>query len=605
MQGRLLLLGGSLVVSLLCPSLADAIDFQPVRDRVSAALQSLPTTSPLRARYLKLDAALAKPDGAGLKDDFVKLGRVVRESTHKLADDTALVEAAAAALADATRQVVDAEATAAAALADIPDAVRRRRKSAAIFRGRRLTQAAQRARDAHRDTAACRTLGRAAKLFEATAASAAKLAAAGRKDPTWNVVLRDGPAELLSVWTSRESPPVVYAVGAADADGPTFLRGGPEGFVRVPVPVSGDLWWVQEVPGAGIWAAGTNGIVVRYDPATGAVADVSTGTTATFFGLWGSSANDVWVVGAGLAGRALLHWDGVAWSPVAFPPDVNGFPYKIEGPAPNDLYACGTEGLLMHWDGFVWTSVPSGTGTTLLTIAFGGPGYATAIAVGEVFAAEIIERAPNGTWSPVVLPDGVPSVAGVSISETGEAWASGYRATVLRRVNGNWVTVPNVPFGPDDGVDFHAVSVDVEGGVWFSGGDITNHGKGSLVYYGARALGTDASVVFRQSRWSTVQPLLTETCAVVTCHLRPEPGGEMDLSTPSLVATSLRRIPSTQSPLLRVLPGRLSGSYLWHKLQGTQESVGGTGDTMPKEGALTPVQVGQTRAWILEGAPSE
>lgn len=595
----------ALLLFLSASASADGIDLQPVRDRVAASLQSLPATSRLRKRYLKLDALLKKPDLAGLADDFAKLGRVAKEYAGKLAADTALGDAVAAAIANGAPQVVAAEATAATAIADIPSATTRRKESAAILRARRLAKSALAAHDGHRDATACRQFGRAARLFESTAASAAALAAAGRGAPAWQIVLRDRPAELLSVWVSRASPPVVYAVGAGDADGPTFLRGGPEGFVRIPVTASGDLWWVQEVPGAGIWAAGTDGLVVHYDPASGAATDVSTGKHATLFGLWGSGPSDVWTVGAGSGGRALLHWDGTMWNPVAFPPDAGGFLYKIEGPAPNDLYACGTEGLLMHWDGATWTTVPSGTGTTLLTIAFGGPGNGMAIAVGEVFAAEIIERAPNGTWAPVVLPDGISSVAGVSISENGEAWASGYHATVLRRTNGHWVTVPGVPFGPNDGVDLHALQIDVEGGVWFAGGDITNHGKGTLLYYGPRALGTNAAGVFPHAPWSTVQSLLTNTCAVATCHITPEPGGGLDLSTPALVATSLRRIPSTESPLLRVVPGRPSGSYVWQKLEGTQESVGGTGVTMPKEGTLTPEQIDQLRAWILEGAPAD
>jgi hypothetical protein len=498
---------------------------------------------------------------------------------------------------------VDAEATAATAIADVPDAVRRRRLSTRILRARRSTAAAAAAQGRHRDATACRLYGRAATLIASITKSAVKLAAAARRTSNWNVVLRDGPATLLSVFTTRESPPVVYAVGAADDQGPTFLRGGPEGFTRIPVPTSGDLWWVQEVPGAGIWAVGTNGIVVRYDPGSGAMVDVSTGTDATFYGLWGSGPNDVWTVGAGASGRAVMHWNGAAWSTIDFPPDVNGFPYKIQGFASNDLYACGTEGLLMRWNGLSWSSVPSGTGTTLLTIAFGGPKNALGIAVGEVFAAEIIERAANGDWAPVILPDGVPSVAGVSISETGDAWACGYGATVLHRVDGNWNTVSGVPFGPGDRVDLHTVSVDVEGGVWFAGGDIADGGNGTLLYFGARTLGAEASVVLPQAPWTTLQPLLTETCAVITCHSPPVAEGGMDLSTPARVATSLRRVPSTESPLLRIVPGRPSASYLWHKLQGTQESVGGTGDPMPKEGSLTPEQVEQIRSWILEGAP--
>ncbi len=603
MRGRIFA-AALLLVCLETPSRATAIDLQPIRDEVTAQLEKLPTSSPLRKRYAKLDAALKKPDVAGLSDDFAKLARVAKECAGKLSGDTVLTDAAAAALADGTSAVVDTEATAATAIADIPNPVTRRKKGAAILHARRLEASAQTAHDAHKDAAACAKLGRAAKQLEGLATAAARLAAAGRKLSGWTVVLRDRPTELISVWVTRDSPPTVYAVGAGDGDGAMFLRGGLEGFVRVPMPVTGDFWWVQEVPGAGIWAVGSDGIAVHYDPETGAVTDVSTGKHATLYGLWGSGPSDVWAVGAGTGGRALLHWDGMTWNPVAFPADVTGFPYKIEGTGPGDLYACGTEGLLMHWDGFSWTSVPSGTGTTLLTLAFGGPNDATAIAVGEVFFAVIVERAPNGTWAPVAVPDNVDSVAGVAISETGEAWASGYHGIVLRRTSGNWVTVPDAPFGPTDGVDLHTVQIDHEGGVWFAGGDIEHHGKGALVYYGPRTPGPDASGIYPQARWDVVQPVLTGTCSTITCHTTPEPQAGMDLSTPALVATSLRRIPSTQSPLLRVLPGRTSGSYLWHKLQGTQESVGGTGQTMPKEGSLTPDQVDQIRAWILEGAPT-
>ena len=605
MRGRILF-AACVLVCLQAPSPATAIDLQPIRDRVTAQLQALPASSPLRKRYLKLDAVLGKTDVPGLADDFARLGRVAKECAGKLKDDTLLTDAAAAALAAGTQQVVDAEATAATAIADVPSAVTRRKKGTAVLRIRRLEASAGSAYAAHKDAAACQKLGKAARQFESLTVAAAKLAAAGRGTPDWTVVMRDLPTELISVWVTRESPPVVYAVGAGDGDGAMFLRGGIDGFVRIPMPVAGDFWWVQAVPGAGVWAVGSDGIAVHYDPATGAVTDVSTGKHATLYGLWGSGPGDVWTVGAGAAGRVLLHWDGAVWNPVAFPAGVDSskFLYKIEGAAANDLYACGTEGLLMHWDGFGWSTVESGTTITLLTIAFGGPNQAAGIAVGDVVGAEVIERAPNGSWSPVALPDGIPSVAGVSISEKGEAWASGYKAAVLRRVNGNWVTVDGVPFGPADGVDLHTVNVDVEGGVWFAGGDIANHGNGTLLYYGPRALGPEASAVYPRAGWDVVQPVLVDTCSTITCHTTPEPQAGMDLTTPELVATSLRRIPSTQSPLLRVLPERPSGSYLWHKLQGTQESVGGTGATMPKEGTLTPEQVDQIRAWILEGAPT-
>ncbi len=43
-------------------------------------------------------------------------------------------------------------------------------------------------------------------------------------------------------------------------------------------------------------------------------------------------------------------------------------------------------------------------------------------------------------------------------------------------------------------------------------------------------------------------------------------------------------------------------SYLWHKLNGTQNSVGGTGERMPMFGALTNDELGLVEAWIIGGA---
>ena len=510
-----------------------------------ASLQALDPTSPLRKRYLKLDATLQKPDTPGLADDFAKLGRVARECAGKLAD-AALAGAASAALTNGFAAVVDAEATAAAAVADIPDAGRRHKKSAAILRARPAGDGRPRRA---RPPARCDRVPPARTCRQEVCRhrrAAAKLAAAARRTSSWSVVLRDRSAELISVWTSRGSPPAVYAVGAADEQGPTFcaaVRRGSPAF-RCPSPATSGGCRKCPARASGRWARTASSFATIPRRVGSTTSRPGGRDPLRPLGIRTDRRLDRGRrrqrPGAPPLGRC-----GVEAG--RLPHRRQRLPVQDRRSAANDLYACGTEGLLMRWNGLVWTSIPSGTGTTLLTIAFGGPNNSIGIAVGEVFAAEIIERAPNGTWAPVVLPDGVPSVAGVSISEKGDAWASGYQATVLRRVDGNWDLVPGVPFGPADGVDLHTVSVDVEGGVWFAGGDIAHHGNGALLYYGPRALGSEASAVFPQATWTTVQPLLTETCAVVTCHGPPIAEAEMDLSTPALVATSLRRIPSTES----------------------------------------------------------
>ncbi len=63
-------------------------------------------------------------------------------------------------------------------------------------------------------------------------------------------------------------------------------------------------------------------------------------------------------------------------------------------------------------------------------------------------------------------------------------------------------------------------------------------------------------------------------------------------------------IPSVEVPSLRrVRPFLPDSSYLIHKIQGTQTSVGGSGDRMPLIGGpLTENEITVIRAWITGGA---
>jgi mono/diheme cytochrome c family protein len=49
-------------------------------------------------------------------------------------------------------------------------------------------------------------------------------------------------------------------------------------------------------------------------------------------------------------------------------------------------------------------------------------------------------------------------------------------------------------------------------------------------------------------------------------------------------------------------PGSPEKSYLYHKITGTQDEVGGSGERMPKGGQLSDAEIATIRAWIAEGA---
>jgi hypothetical protein len=100
-----------------------------------------------------------------------------------------------------------------------------------------------------------------------------------------------------------------------------------------------------------------------------------------------------------------------------------------------------------------------------------------------------------------------------------------------------------------------------------------------------------------------VQPIFTANCAVSGCHAGSNPALGQNLSAGQAYA-SIVNVTSQEVPdLKRVLPSFPDSSYLVHKVEGTQGSVGGSGGRMPLGGAaLTADEIATIRAWITAGA---
>ncbi len=101
---------------------------------------------------------------------------------------------------------------------------------------------------------------------------------------------------------------------------------------------------------------------------------------------------------------------------------------------------------------------------------------------------------------------------------------------------------------------------------------------------------------------AAVQPIFTANCAFSGCHAGASPAQGMNLSDGQAYA-NIVNVMSNQSGLLRVEPSEPDSSYLVHKIQGTQGSVGGSGGQMPLgRTALTQTQIDTIRQWIADGA---
>lgn len=94
----------------------------------------------------------------------------------------------------------------------------------------------------------------------------------------------------------------------------------------------------------------------------------------------------------------------------------------------------------------------------------------------------------------------------------------------------------------------------------------------------------------------TLQAYLTSKCS--PCHTSGRSGG---LSLNDFTASTVG-VPSTQlSSMPRITPGDPARSYLVHKIEGTQGSVGGGGDQMPLgRGALPAAEIALVKRYITE-----
>lgn len=117
-----------------------------------------------------------------------------------------------------------------------------------------------------------------------------------------------------------------------------------------------------------------------------------------------------------------------------------------------------------------------------------------------------------------------------------------------------------------------------------SGGEATTTGDTT----GAEALGFEVHV------W----PIVAARCG---CHLDGNGAGKLKL-TKSVAYTNLVGRPSKQAPLALVEPGSAELSYAWHKINDTQDDVGGSGKRMPPGGLIPVDELDVFTQWIDEGA---
>jgi len=167
--------------------------------------------------------------------------------------------------------------------------------------------------------------------------------------------------------------------------------------------------------------------------------------------MWGSAANDVWLVGGEfLSWGTISHYDGTAWSPSPYPGDdlktSNVQPYAVWGSGPTDVWVVGSldhagfaSPLVLHWDGSSWSPVAnpdaadggdaSAAPNCYLASVWGSGAtdvWAVGACMGAPWSSPILHW--DGTaWSGSSLPD--MQLSGVWGSGASDVWAVGSSTT--------------------------------------------------------------------------------------------------------------------------------------------------------------------------------
>jgi len=284
---------------------------------------------------------------------------------------------------------------------------------------------------------------------------------------TWSIEQEHLPGAILSMWGS--SPSDIFAAGGPlAADGGMAVMLHYDGASWQPMTLTGTtLWWVFGFTADDVWSVGEHGIILHYDGSTWATVEPPS-QSYTLWGIWGASPTDLWTVGGVAAGGApsvIRHYDGTTWTDVA---DV-GLPsellFKVWGTRADDVWIVGTGGATVHWDGAVWTRVESGTTARLLTVR--GRASDDIYAVGGLGTPTVIHY--DGTsWSPVAV-DAFGGLMGIWTAPDHGIGISGERGVLMAHDGHGWAAAAD--YGPTE-LDLHCVWGDGTGKLYASGGNL-------------------------------------------------------------------------------------------------------------------------------------
>lgn len=261
----------------------------------------------------------------------------------------------------------------------------------------------------------------------------------------------------------------VVAVGGSPASGRIMRFDGSAWAPSDPPSGTPLINWAFGFAPNDLYFAGGRGTILHYDGAS--YTRSATLTDQNLWGIWGASPSALWAVGGDgvRAGQAtILRSDGQRWEKVQIPalqhPDVFAF-YKVWGSSADDVYVVGQRGVVLHWDGAAFTELFVGASQDLISLWGTGPDHLAI--VGGRANAELITF--DGTsWKRRDL-GAAPGLNGVFMTRPDQTHVVGQNGFIGRF---DWGPGQLTKFEPLTGLALHAVFGDASGRLFAVGGSL-------------------------------------------------------------------------------------------------------------------------------------
>ena len=219
---------------------------------------------------------------------------------------------------------------------------------------------------------------------------------AGVADARWEPAFDTSEAGTLSaVWGS--GPSDVFIVGGEDERGEIYHYDGAS-WEPMDVPSGVPfLVWVYGFGPDDVYAVGRQGAVIHYDGEAWTALD--SGSSAELWGVFGFSADDLWMVGEGEDGTPeILHYDGAAFTEHELdenPRQARAL-LKVWG-IDGRLVAVGENGTIAEYTDGSWSVVSTGAEATESFVSVWGTGADNLVAVGGETRAQVA-TSDGGGW---------------------------------------------------------------------------------------------------------------------------------------------------------------------------------------------------------------